>query len=207
MTARSAQPSDAQQSRYPSLVVELPAWVAEFVPPPEHVYATVEERMELAVELSRANVARGTGGPFGAAVFDNQTHRLVAPGVNIVVPSHWSGGHGEMVAMAIAQQVARTHDLGGPGFGPHELVTSCEPCSMCFGALPWSGVKRLVCAASEQDARDIGFDEGPKPADWAAALESRGIEVVLGVLREKGANVLRDYAASGGAIYNGRLEG
>ena len=64
MTARSAQPSDAQQSRYPSLVVELPAWVAEFVPPPEHVYATVEERMELAVELSRANVARGTGGPF-----------------------------------------------------------------------------------------------------------------------------------------------
>jgi tRNA(Arg) A34 adenosine deaminase TadA len=110
-----------------------------------------------------------------------------------------------MVALAIAQQVSQTHDLGGPGCAPHELVTSCEPCSMCFGATPWSGVKRLVCAANEQDARDIGFDEGPKPTDWVAALEARGIEVVQGVLREEAVAVLRDYAVGGGAIYNGRL--
>jgi tRNA(Arg) A34 adenosine deaminase TadA len=33
-------------------------------------YPTDEERMRLAIDLSRENVERGTGGPFGAAVFE-----------------------------------------------------------------------------------------------------------------------------------------
>lgn len=189
--------------RFPSLTVSLPAWVEQELPPADYRFESTDERVELAISLSRVNVRLG-GGPFGAAVFDADTGRLVAPGVNLVVPTGWSGGHAEMVAIAIAQQVAGGHDLGAPGMPRHELVTSCEPCSMCFGATPWSGVKRLVYAACEADARAIGFDEGPKPADWAQELESRGIEVVASPLREQAAKVLRDYATQGGAIYNGR---
>lgn len=162
--------------------------------------------MRLVVDLSRLNVEQGTGGPFAAAVFDRETKQLVAPGVNLVVSSKWSGGHGEMIAYAIAQQVAGTHDLGGPDMPAYELVTSTEPCAMCFGATPWSGIRRLVCGARDQDARSIGFDEGPKLDNWVEALETRGIEVVRDILREEARAVLSAYASNGGEIYNGRAD-
>ncbi|MEN1678829.1 MAG: nucleoside deaminase [Planctomycetota bacterium] len=191
--------------RFPKLQIGLPDWVEGQLPAADHRFETVDERMELAIALSRFNVSVG-GGPFGAAVFNLDTGRLVAPGVNLVVPAGWSGAHAEMVAIAVAQQAAGTHDLGAGGQPRHELVTSCEPCSMCFGATPWSGVKRLVYAACEEDARAIGFDEGPKPKNWIAELESRGIEVVASPLRPQAVRVLQDYASGGGPIYNGRVE-
>lgn len=191
---------------YPVLRIELPDWVASYVPAPDYVFQTLEERVELAIGLSRRNIELGTGGPFGAAIFDLETNKLVAPGVNIVVPSMWSGGHAEMVAFAVAQQVRQTHDLGSNGLPKHELVASTEPCSMCFGAIPWSGTRRLVYGASVHDAQAIGFDEGPKPADWIKSLEVRGIEVVPEVHREHAADVLRSYVEGGGQVYNGRTQ-
>lgn len=88
----------------------------------------------------------------------------------------------------------------------HDLVTSCEPCAMCFGAVPWSGVRGLVCGARDEDARAIGFDEGPKLESWVRALEQRGIEVVRDVHRVVARRVLEDYAIAGGPIYNSRAE-
>jgi tRNA(Arg) A34 adenosine deaminase TadA len=190
--------------RFPELNVGLPAWVPEFLPDPQRVYPAAAERMRLVIELSRRNVRHGTGGPFGAAVFDLHTHRLVAPGVNVVVPAQWSGGHAEMLACAVAQRLRGTHDLGAEGLPPCELVSSTEPCAMCLGATAWSGVRALVCGAREADARAVGFDEGPKPADWIGALTSRGIRVERDVCRDEAGEVLREYAAAGGAIYNGR---
>ena len=190
--------------QFPAFSLALPDWVARFLPPAQHVFATLEDRMELAVELARQNVQRETGGPFGAVVFERDTGLLVAPGVNVVVPSRWSGGHAEMVAYAITQQVLETHDLGSEGLPRYELVTSCEPCSMCYGATPWTGVTRLVCGAREADAEAIGFDEGPKPDDWVETLAARGIDVERDVLRDKAAEVLKDYGSAGGNIYNGR---
>jgi tRNA(Arg) A34 adenosine deaminase TadA len=65
---------------------------------------------------------------------------------------------------------------------------------MCFGAIPWSGVRQLVCGARASDAEAIGFDEGPKPARWVAALEARGIKVVRDIQRAEARAVLREYA-------------
>jgi tRNA(Arg) A34 adenosine deaminase TadA len=187
---------------FPAVTLELPAWVEEL--DLDREYPTQEERMRLVVELSRLNVERGTGGPFGAAVFDLSTNRLVAPGMNLVVPSSCSVAHAEMVAIMIAQQVVGDFDLGGDGKPAYELLASTEPCAMCFGATPWSGVRRLVCGARDEDARAVGFDEGAKLSEWALALEERGIAVERDVLREEAAAVLRHYAESGGRIYNAR---
>ncbi|HCS12210.1 MAG TPA: tRNA-specific adenosine deaminase, partial [Zetaproteobacteria bacterium] len=86
-----------------------------------------------------------------------------------------------------------------------ELVTSCEPCAMCFGAIPWSGIRRVVCGATAADAQRIGFDEGPRHPDWVAELEKRGIHVQTGVCRDAAARVLNDYQSAQGVIYNGRV--
>ena len=193
--------------RFPEWTVRLPDWVEAVVPGPEHGHATVEERMRLVIDLSRRNVARGTGGPFGAAVFEVESGRLVAPGVNLVESANCSVVHAEIVAIAIAQQVLGRYDLGGDGMPVCELVSSAEPCAMCLGAIPWSGVRRLICGARDEDARYIGFDEGAKPPDWVASLEARGIAVLRDVLREEARAVLQHYADTGGVIYNPRREG
>ncbi|MDA8019342.1 MAG: nucleoside deaminase [Thermoanaerobaculia bacterium] len=188
---------------YPSLTLQLPPWIHEVIHEVggdiQRSFVTDEERMGLAVALSARSVEEG-GGPFGACVFDDSGH-LVAPGVNLVVPAGTSIAHAEMVALALAQQVLGSFDLGADGVA-RQLVTSTEPCAQCFGAVPWSGVRRVVCGATTEDAEAIGFDEGPKPERWIDELQRRGIEVRLGVLRAEANAVLQDYATRGGPIYN-----
>jgi len=160
--------------------------------------------MRLAIELSAINVAKGTGGPFGAAVFERRSGRLIAIGVNVVKATHCSHAHAEMIALANAQQVVGTFDLGATGLPEHELVTSCEPCAMCYGAIPWSGVRRVLCGARANDAEAIGFDEGAKPKKWVAELNNRGISVVRDLCRKEAVAVLQHYKAGGGVIYSTR---
>ncbi|WP_210396217.1 nucleoside deaminase [Motiliproteus sediminis] len=194
----------SDDQRFPQLSLCLPDWVEAVLPPVDHRFETLEERMALVIALARRNVEEGSGGPFGAAIFERDSGKLVAPGVNLVVSSCWSGWHAEMVATAMAQQLLGTHDLGAEGLPAYELVASTEPCAMCFGATPWSGVRRLLCGARDADARAIGFDEGPKPMDWRGALAARGIEVVVDLLRDDARAVLHQYQRQGGPIYNGR---
>ena len=175
----------------------LPQWVHELGA--ASGYPTLEGKVRFAISLARRNVIEGTGGPFGAAVFRRATGELIAVGVNLVVPARASIAHAEIVALTLAQQRLGSHDLSRFDC---ELATSVEPCAMCLGAIPWSGVSRVVCGARDEDARRIGFDEGAKPDDWAGALRERGIEVVTDVLREDAASVLRQYRDSGGSIYN-----
>jgi len=186
----------------PAYHLRLPDWVAELGDLDGLVLPDVEDRMRFVVDLARRNVAEGTGGPFGAAIFERATGRLVAPGVNRVVPARSATAHAEIVAISLAGQVLGTFDLGAGG--PTELVTSVEPCAMCLGAVPWSGVTAVICGARDEDARAVGFDEGDKPAGWIAALGRRDIGVVRDVMRREAAAVLEDYAAAGGVIYNGR---
>ncbi|MEN6575739.1 MAG: nucleoside deaminase [Phycisphaerales bacterium] len=188
--------------RHAKIVLELPEWIESFVARREAAFDCAEARMRLAIELADLNVEHRTGGPFGAAIFEIDTGRLVSAGVNLVEKSNCSILHAEMVAIALAQQAVGSYNLGGEGRPAHELVTSTEPCAMCLGAIPWSGVRRVVCGAAGEDACAIGFDEGAKPADWVGELHKRGITVVRGVLQAEAHAVLRRYLERGGAIYN-----
>ena len=180
---------------------ELPPWAQDLLGL-DQSFPTTWDRMELAVELSRRNVAEGTGGPFGAAVFDLSTSRPLAVGVNLVMPTCSAAAHAEVVAICLAGQAVGNYDLGIGSGSPTELVTSCSPCAMCLGAVPWSGVSSLVIAAREEDARSVGFDEGNRPSDWVDGLRRRGIEVTQDVLRAEAVEVLREYVSEGGIVYN-----
>lgn len=175
--------------------IELPGWI-EAVPVPDG--ADLESRMRYVLTLAERNVAEGTGGPFGAAIFGEDG--LVAPGVNLVVPSNAAIAHAEATAVALAGQRLGHFDLSGCS-----LVTSSEPCVMCFGVTWWSGVTQLVCGARDEDVRTIGFDEGPKRPDWAATLVSKGVDVIQDVLRREAVVALQAYSAAGGLIYNGGI--
>ncbi len=182
----------------------LPWWMDDFLAQAPASYPDPQARMGLVIALSRENVRQASGGPFAAAIFDLKRQSLVSVGVNQVMAANCSVLHAEMVAIMLAQQALGTFDLGAEGLPEYELAASTEPCAMCFGAIPWSGVCSLICGARDEDARAIGFDEGPKLPDWPRALTSRGIRVQRDILRQQAGSVLRFYQESGGIIYNGR---
>lgn len=176
----------------------LPGWVAPALEGCAGRKIAPSRRMDLAVMLSRMNVEKGTGGPFGAAVFDEASGRLVSAGVNLVVGRKCSVYHAEIVAVMLAQAALGQYSLTGCG-----LYSSTEPCAMCQGAILWAGLDRLVCGARGSDACAAGFDEGPKRVDWVREFRKRGIAVARDVRRARATAVLRLYAECGGVIYNG----
>jgi len=184
---------------YLQIHLTLPAWIAETVDL-QRRYVDDEAQVALAIELSRRNVELRSGGPFGAAVFDAQG-RVIAVGVNRVVPHTCSVAHAEMMAYMTAQQRLQRKRLNEDG-GRYTLATSSQPCCQCYGATVWAGVDTLLIGARAEDVMTLTeFDEGPLPADWIGELERRGIAVRRDILREQAREVLDFYARSGGAMY------
>lgn len=187
------------------LSLALPEWLRADLPTLPRVLDTPELRMRLVIELARKNFERDTGGPFAAAVFEEASGRLVALGVNRVVPTSCSSAHAEVVALSLAQSALGTFDLGGPSLPAHELVVNWRPCAMCFGAVLWSGVRTLLVAGGGAELEALtGFDEGPLPEGFRTELERRGVRYEEGLLRDESWAVFRDFAASGKLVYNGR---
>lgn len=184
---------------YAQTHLTLPPWVHSEVDA-QRIYEDDEAKVALAIQLSHRNVEHGSGGPFGAAVFDAQG-RLISVGVNRVVPQTCSVAHAEMMAYMTAQsrtQQARLNENGGR----YILATSAQPCCMCYGATFWAGIDELLIGATAADVMELTeFDEGPLPVDWAGELERRGIAVRQGILREAAREVLRVYALGGGKHY------
>lgn len=179
-----------------AISIHLPKWFSDFMAAQGDTFPSQEERMRLAINLAKKNVEHNTGGPFGAVIFSTRTGQLVAAGINIVITAHCSLAHAEMVALALAQQSRNSHILS-----ECELASSTEPCAMCLGAIPWSGVQSLLCGARGADAEAIGFDEGTKPRQWRAALERRGVQVTRNILRDEARAVLQSYKRRGGPVY------
>lgn len=177
--------------------IAMPQWLRE----KEIAYADRpmigdEAKMRFVVELAVENVRHDTGGPFAAAIFDLRTDRLIATGVNRVVPARQSWAHAEMTAFAHAQNKLDTVSLAGC-----MLVTSCEPCAMCSGATPWSGVEKMIYGATREMAESVGFDEGYKGEHWREEFVKRGIAVTGPLLGEEALAPFALYRQKNGKIY------
>ena len=189
---------------YAQVHLTLPAWVHEAVDT-TRAYASDADKVGLAIDLSRRNIEAGTGGPFGAAVF-GPDDRIIAVGVNRVVPHACSVAHAEMMAYMLAQSRTQRKrlnlDASDAPVGPISLATSAQPCCQCYGATVWAGIDRLLIGARSEDVEALTeFDEGPLPEDWIGALNARGIEVVRDIGRDAACAVLKAYGEGGGARY------
>ena len=189
---------------YAQVHLTLPAWVHDAVDA-TRAYPSDAEKVALAIELSKRNIEAESGGPFGAAVF-GPDDRIIAVGVNRVVPHACSVAHAEMMAYMLAQgrtqRLRLNRDADDNPIGPITLATSSQPCCQCYGATVWAGIDRLLIGARAEDVMALTeFDEGPLPADWVGELNARGIEVARDIQRDAACAVLRMYGESGGAKY------
>ncbi len=189
---------------YAQVHLTLPAWIHDGVDT-TRAYASDEDKVARAIELSRIIVEERSGGPFGAVVF-GPDDRVIAAGVNRVLPHSCSVAHAEIMAYMLAQQrtqrVRLNRDADDQPIGPITLATSSQPCCQCYGATVWAGIDRLLVGARSEDVEELTeFDEGPLPADWIGELERRGIAVTRDVEREAARAVLRSYGEAGGERY------
>jgi tRNA(Arg) A34 adenosine deaminase TadA len=192
-------PQEEYAMLYVQVHLTLPAWVHDEIDTGAR-YETDEQRVGLAIRLSGRNVELDTGGPFGAAVFD-AAGRVIAAGVNRVVPHNCSVAHAEMMAFMTAQARTQRHRLNEDG-QRYILATSAQPCCQCYGASVWAGIDEMLIGARSEDVEELTeFDEGPLPADWIGELQRRGVAVRRDILRDEARAVLAAYSARGGLMY------
>ena len=110
----------------------------------------MNEFMNIAIELSKENLDKKYGGPFGAIIVKNG--EIVGKGINRVIKDNDPSAHAEIVAIRDACKNLNTPDLTGC-----ILYTSCYPCPMCLSAIIWSNIKNVYYANTKEDAASIGF--------------------------------------------------
>jgi guanine deaminase len=149
--------------------------------------------MRRALAAARTGLAGGAG-PFAALVVDPDD-RVLAVRTNAVIALNDPTAHAELLAIRAAAAARGTYSLRGC-----TLVTTCAPCIMCVGAIQWAGISRVVAAARIDDARAIGFVEGPPDFDAGPLLGAVGIAFEADVERAEALAMLRAYS---GPVYNG----
>jgi len=180
------------------ITVNIPDWLENYLSDKKRYIEDID-KMSVAIDIAKMNIERG-GGPFGAVIFDIKTGKIASCGANLVLQNNISILHAEIVALMIAQNRFNSYSLSK--VGDFELFSSSEPCTMCLGAILWSGVKRVVYGAPSIAARKIGFDEGPVFDSSWEYLKNKGIRVKGGLSKEKVEEVLNEYSIKNGIIYN-----
>ncbi|GGB15480.1 nucleoside deaminase [Puia dinghuensis] len=108
--------------------------------------------LKQAIALARAGVEEGRGGPFGCVIV--RDGEVVGKGCNGVTSTNDPTAHAEIVAIREACQ-----RLGHFQLTDCDVYASCEPCPMCLGALYWARPRRVVYAATRNEAAEAGFDD------------------------------------------------
>jgi tRNA(Arg) A34 adenosine deaminase TadA len=138
--------------------------------------------------LAQARLAAEKGnGPFGAVIVRDgivlaETGNRVSSGPDITA-------HAEIVALRKAcAKVSALHLTGAT------MYASTEPCPMCFAAIHWADIRRIVFSAGIADAKKAGFRELPLSNVFLA--QSAGLKnlTIHGlILRNEGRAVFDDF--------------
>lgn len=107
--------------------------------------------MRLAVEKANEGIEKGQT-PFGACIVKGG--QVVVCAHNVVWETTDITAHAEIHAIRKACQILKTIDLNGC-----TIYSTCEPCPMCFSAIHWANIDRIVYGAAIADAQQAGFRE------------------------------------------------
>lgn len=143
--------------------------------------------MRAAIREARRNVARPDGGPFGACVV--RGGHVLALARNTVLARRDPTCHAEVNAIRAAARRLGTHDLAGC-----TIYATTEPCPMCFVAIHWAGIGRVVSGTRIADVARLGFRELSVSNRRLRSLGGASVELVGGFLREECLKLLEDWA-------------
>ena len=143
--------------------------------------------MRQALEVAREGVADGQS-PFGACIVRDGA--VVSCVHNVVWRCTDITAHAEVHAIRVACAHLQTIDLSGC-----TIYSTCEPCPMCFSAIHWARLDRIVYGASIADARAAGFNEMPISNEQMKQMGQSAVELVPDCLREEARALFQEWAS------------
>ena len=137
---------------------------------------TDRQFMQIALEQCRLGIKSGQA-PFGACIVE--AGELVAAAHNQVYLHTDITAHAEVQCIRDAcYKTGRIH------LPDATLYSTTEPCPMCFSAVHWMRIGRIVYAARIEDARYYGFNEMQINNDVLASIISSPIEITMDFMRD-----------------------
>lgn len=107
--------------------------------------------MKLAISKGEEGVRKGQS-PFGAVVVKDGN--VISKEHNHVWETTDPTAHAEITAIRKAAATIGDIDLQGC-----TIYTTCEPCPMCFAAIHWARIQKIIYGVRVRDAASLGFNE------------------------------------------------
>ncbi|MFH1588241.1 MAG: nucleoside deaminase [Candidatus Diapherotrites archaeon] len=146
----------------------------------------LEKGMNEAISICRKGLKKGER-PFGSAIYLNE--KLVAKAHNLVNSTNNPVMHAEINCISIASKKLKEKD-----WKKCVLFSTCEPCPMCFSAIHWAGIKKIVFGAGITDAKKAGFNELKISNKKMNLLGKVKIKIIEGIEKQKTMELFEFYS-------------
>ncbi|MBD3426483.1 MAG: nucleoside deaminase [Candidatus Omnitrophica bacterium] len=134
--------------------------------------------MELAIKQARKGASEGHGGPFGAVIVKDD--KIISSAHNSVLRDNDPTRHAEIRAISMASEELGSYDLSGCS-----IYVTTEPCPMCFSAIHWARIDRVVYGTRIEDVKKLGFNEMTISACWMKEEGASKVEIEPSFMRDE----------------------
>jgi tRNA(Arg) A34 adenosine deaminase TadA len=152
-----------------------------------------EKFMQMAIAKAKEGVDTGQS-PFGAVIVKNG--EIISSEHNIVWKSTDITAHGEVTAIRAACKNLNSIDLSGC-----TIYSTCEPCPMCFTAIHWARIKKIICGARIEDAKKYGFNELTVSNHTMKKDGNSKVEIVSDFMRSENLELFEYWHRKNGKTY------
>lgn len=133
--------------------------------------------MQMAIDKAREGIKQGQT-PFAACIVLNGiplvcNHNMVFNTTDITA-------HAEIYA--IRNACLKTNSIF---LDECEIYSTTEPCPMCFTAIHWAKVKKIVYGTSIKEAQQFGFNELAISNQQMKKLGQTNIEIIEGFMKDE----------------------
>jgi len=149
--------------------------------------------MEAAIAKTRKGIKEGQG-PFGACIA--KKGRIVSCEHNKVWKNTDPTAHAEMEAIRKACKKLKTIDLSNC-----TIYSTTEPCPMCFSAIHWAKISKIVYGAAISDAKKYGFNELSMPVTMMKKIGKAHVILKPGFMRKECAALFKEWKKANGRNY------
>jgi tRNA(Arg) A34 adenosine deaminase TadA len=138
--------------------------------------------MRLAIEKAKEGVDKGQT-PFGACIVKDG--QIVSCEHNKVWENTDITAHAEIVAIRDACNKLNTIDLSDC-----VIYSTTEPCPMCYSAIHWAKISKIIYGSRIEDAESYGFSELCISDMQMKKLGNDCIEIIPDFLRDENLELL-----------------
>ncbi|MBU0591364.1 nucleoside deaminase [Candidatus Micrarchaeota archaeon] len=149
--------------------------------------------MELAIKIAEKGIGT-VDSPFGACIIKGND--VLAVGHSTVLSNNNATRHAEMNAIAAASKKLKTFDLSGC-----TIYSTTEPCPMCFSAIHWARISKIVWGTNISDVKALGFSELTVSNKQMKKLGKSKVKITSDFMRNECLDLLKKWKKGKGKIY------